>query len=39
MDVLVGQLLKGLQYLHLTLWYLSNVCYVDRGSLQWFVRW
>ena len=30
-DVLVGQVLKGLQYLHLTLWLLSNVCYVDRG--------
>ena len=26
MDVLVGQALKGLQYLHLTLWQLSDVC-------------
>ena len=25
-DVLVGQALKGLQYLHLTLWWLSDVC-------------
>ena len=30
MDVSVGQALKGLQYLHLTLWQLSNVCYTDR---------
>ena len=30
MDVLVGQALKGLQYLHLTLWLLSNMCYTDR---------
>ena len=39
MDVLVGQTLKGLQYLHLTLWQLSNVCYTDRGSLPQSVRW
>ena len=26
-DVSVGQVLKGLQYLHLTLWLLSDVCY------------
>ena len=32
-DVLVGQALKGLPYLHLTLWQLSNVCYANRGSL------
>ena len=38
MDVSVGQVLKGLQYLHLTLWLLSNVCYTDRGSLPWSVR-
>ena len=38
MDVLVGQALKGLQYLHLTLWQLSNVYYTDRGSLPQFVR-
>ena len=37
-DVLVGQVLKGLQYLHLTLWQLSNVCYTDRGSLPQSVR-
>ena len=39
MDVLVGQALKGLQYLHLTLWLLSNMCYADKGSLPWPVRW
>ena len=39
MDVSVGQALKGLQYLYLTLWQLSNVCYIDRGSLPWSVRW
>ena len=33
MDVLVGKALMGLQYWHLTLWQLSNVCYADRGSL------
>ena len=37
-NVLVGQVLKGLQYLHLTLWLLSDVCYTDRGSLPWSVR-
>ena len=37
-DVSVGQALKGLQYLHLTLWQLSNMCYADRGSLPWSVR-
>ena len=31
MDVLVGQVLKGLPYLHLTLWLLSDVCYAGRG--------
>ena len=31
-DVSVGQVLKGLQYLHLTLWQLSNVCYADTFS-------
>ena len=29
----VGQVLKGLPYLHLTLLLNSNVCYADRGSL------
>ena len=38
MDVLVGQALKGLQYLYLTLWLLSNMCYADRGSLPQSVR-
>ena len=37
-DVLVGQVLKGLQYLHLTLWWLCDVCYADRGSLPQSVR-
>ena len=38
MDVLVGQVLKGLWCLHLTLWQLSNVCFADRDSLPWSVR-
>ena len=38
MDVSVGQALKGQQYLHLTLWQLSNMCYANRGSLPWSVR-
>ena len=38
MDVLVGQALKGLQYLHSTLWQLSKVCYTNRGSLPQSVR-
>ena len=38
MDVSVGQVLKGLQYLHLTLWWLSDVCYADRGTLPQSVR-
>ena len=37
-DVSVGQALKGLRYLHLTLWLLSNVCYADRVSLPQSVR-
>ena len=32
-NVLVGHVLKGLPYLHLTLWLLRDVCYADRGSL------
>ena len=39
MDVLVGQVLKGLPYVHLTLWLFSNVCYADKGSLPHSVRW
>ena len=31
-DVLVGQVLKGLHYLHLTLWLLGNICYADGFS-------
>ena len=38
MDVSVGQVVKGLHYLHLTLWQLSDVCYADRGSLPLSVR-
>ena len=38
MNVLVGQALKGLRYLHLTLWLLSDMCYADRGSLPQSVR-
>ena len=38
MDVSVGQVLKGLHYLYLTLWQLSGVCCADRGSLPWSVR-
>ena len=38
MDVSVGQALKGLPHLHLTLWLLSNVCYADKGSLPQSVR-
>ena len=38
MDGPVGQALKGLQYLHLTLWQLSNMCYADQGSLPQSVR-
>ena len=37
-DVSVGQALKGLPYIHLTLWLLSDVCYADRGSLPQSVR-
>ena len=37
-DVSVGQTHKGLSYLHLTLWLLTNVCYTDRGSLPQSVR-
>ena len=37
-DVSVGQALKGLSYLHLNLWLLSDVCYRDKGSLPQSVR-
>ena len=38
MDVSVGQVLKGLPYLHLTIWLLSNVFCAARGSLPQFLR-
>ena len=38
MDVSVDQVLKGLRYLHLTLWLLSDVCYANKGSLPQSVR-
>ena len=39
-DVSVGQVLKGLQYLHLTLWLLNDVCYANKGSLpQSVMQW
>ena len=38
MDVSEGQALKGLQYLHLALWQLSDMCYANRGSLPQSVR-
>ena len=34
MDVSVGQVLKGLLYLHFTLWLLTDVCYAERCSLS-----
>ena len=37
-DVSVGQVLKGLQYLHLTVWWLIHVYYADKGSLPQSVR-
>ena len=40
MDVSVSQVHKGLQYLHLNLWLLSDVCYTDRSSLpQSVMQW
>ena len=38
MDVSVGQALKGLRYLHLTLWQHGDLCYADSGSLPGSVR-
>ena len=37
-DVLVGQVLKGLPYLHLTLWLLRDLCCTNKGSLPQSVR-
>ena len=39
MDVLVGQVLRGLPYLHLTLWLPRDMCCPDKGSLLQSVRW
>ena len=36
--VFVGQVLKGLQYLHLTLWMLRDMCCADKGSLPQSIR-
>ena len=38
MDVVVGQVLKGLPSLHLTLRLLRSVCCSDKGSLPQSVR-
>ena len=38
MDFSVDQVLKGLPYLHLSLWLFSVVCYADGGSLLQSVR-
>ena len=38
MDVLVGHVLKGLLYLHLTLWLLRDVYCADRSSVSQSVR-
>ena len=38
LDVSVGYVLKGLPYLHLTLWLLRDVCCMDRDSLPQPVR-
>ena len=37
-DVSVGHVLKGLPYLHLTLWVLRDECCTDRGSVPQSVR-
>ena len=38
MDVLIDQMLKGLPFLHLTLWLLRDMCCPDKGSLPHPVR-
>ena len=38
MDASIAHVLKGLPYLHLTLWLLSDVCYADKGYLPQSVR-
>ena len=37
-DISVWQVLKGLSYLHLTLWLLRDMCYADKGSLPQSLR-
>ena len=37
-DVLVGQVLKGLLSAFLTLWLLGDICCTDKGSVPWSVR-
>ena len=39
MDVLVSQVLKGMSYLHLTLWLLRDTCCTDEGYLQSVRQW
>ena len=38
MDVLLGQVFKGLSYLNLTLWLLTGVCCTDKDSIPQSVR-
>ena len=38
MDISVGQVLKCLPYLYLTLWLVSDVCYAGTGSCPQSVR-
>ena len=38
MDVSVGHVLKGLPYLHVTLWLLRDICCADRNPLPQSVR-
>ena len=38
MDVLVGQLFRGLPLLHLTLGLLKDICFIDKGSLSQSMR-
>ena len=37
-DVLLGQVLKDLPYLHLTLWLLRDICCAERASLPQSLR-
>ena len=39
MDVLICQVLKGLQLLHVNLWLARDVSFTDKGSLPQSVRW